>query len=87
MSGLSSGVGLSEAGAVGSLLEAVKTDATQRVDEGFEFVALGLALAAIFIDQGLDHLGDALKNHFREEVTKDEWIFIKDKLKPFFNIL
>jgi len=30
---------------------------------------------------------DALKNHFRDEVTKDEWLFIKDVLKPFFGIL
>lgn len=30
---------------------------------------------------------DALKDHFRDEVSKDEWLFIKEKLKPFFNIL
>lgn len=29
---------------------------------------------------------DCLKEHFREEVTKDEWILIMT-LKPYFNIV
>ncbi|EAS07789.1 elongation factor Tu GTP-binding domain protein (macronuclear) [Tetrahymena thermophila SB210] len=30
---------------------------------------------------------DALEEHYKDEVTKDEWLFIKEKLKPFFKIL
>lgn len=30
---------------------------------------------------------DLLKEYFNKQVTPDEWIFIRDKLKKFYNIL
>lgn len=29
---------------------------------------------------------DALKNHYKNDVTTDEWLMIRDVLKPFFGI-